>query len=208
MRGVVFYSTPLDPIVLIARGSVSSPPFSPIQVLCQMCHAYLCFVVDRSCNINDVRIFLWSNMHFMFTESSGQSLPCASNGQPCSDQLCPNTAVQLTCNIPSNTGLMGTTRWMTSSPNCTLDLDQSGVAVCSGQPSSSPSCPPFTAVNAVTGLNLPCSTSTLTFLMSPNLNGTLITCATTTVAGIIGSITLNSVGKYKFHTELFYRMRT
>ncbi|KAL5494244.1 hypothetical protein EMCRGX_G015535 [Ephydatia muelleri] len=50
------------------------------------------------------------------------------------------------------------------------------------------------AVNAeVTGPNLPCNTSTLSFMMSPNLNGTLITCATATVAGIIGSITLNSV---------------
>ncbi|KAL5494240.1 hypothetical protein EMCRGX_G015531, partial [Ephydatia muelleri] len=118
------------------------------------------------------------------------SLPCVSNGQPCSDQLCPNTAVQLTCNIPNNK-LGSTTQWMTSSPNCTLELEQRAVFSCSGQSSS---CPPFTAVNAeVTGPNLPCNTSTLSFMMSPNLNGTLITCTTATVAGIIGSITLNSV---------------
>ncbi|KAL5494248.1 hypothetical protein EMCRGX_G015539 [Ephydatia muelleri] len=122
--------------------------------------------------------------------STGQSLPCASNGQPCSDQLCPNTAVQLTCNIPNNK-LGSTTQWMTSSPNCTLLLDQRVTYDCSG---GSSSCPPFTAVNAeVTGPNLPCNTSTLSFMMSPNLNGTLITCATATVADIIGSITLNSV---------------
>ena len=131
-------------------------------------------------------------LYFPSPGSSGQPLPCQANGQPCTAQICPNAAVQLTCNIPSDK-LNITTSWMTSSPSCTLVLSQVALARCYTQFPAQ--CAPFTAANTQLNANLSCNTSTLSFMMSPNLNGTVITCATTTVPGIIGSATLYALGK-------------
>ena len=136
------------------------------------------------------------------TVSSGQPLPCQADGQPCAQQICPNTAVKLMCNVPG--GMLGTiTRWMTSSPSCILNLDQSASVSC-GTQTPAVCASTFTATNSnpIAGY---CNASTLSFVMSSGLNGTMVTCTSTgqsgVVIGTIGSTTMYAVGK----ATIFYR---
>ena len=136
--------------------------------------------------------------------ASSQTLPCQlTGGTSCPTMICPNTAVNYTCNVGS---FVGNTVWNVSS-----------VGVCSGSPlilaqgppglglscltsSSSDTCGPFAVTNTppLTS-NTYCLTSTLSVVVTSAMNGLVVSCSSySTISYIttpIGNAAISVVGK-------------
>eukprot|EP00731_Ephydatia_muelleri_P033076 Em0025g32a len=121
-------------------------------------------------------------MYVIILPASSLTLPCQlTGGTSCPTMICPNTAVNYTCNVGS---FAGVTLWNVPS-----------VGVCSGTPlslaqgppgpglscltsSSSGTCGPFTVTNTppLTS-NVYCLTSTLFVVVTSAMNGLVVSCS-------------------------------
>ena len=120
--------------------------------------------------------------------------------------ICPNTAVNYTCNVGSYAGI---TEWNVPSvgvcSGTTLSLVQAplaqGQSCLSGQ-SSSGTCGPFTVTNTppLTS-NRYCLTSTLSVVVTSAMNGLVVSCSNYLSIGFpftttpVGNATISVVGK-------------
>ena len=136
--------------------------------------------------------------------ASSLTLPCQlTGGTSCPTMICPNTAVNYTCNVGS---FVGNTVWNVPS-----------VGVCSGSPlilaqgppglglscltsSSSDTCGPFAVTNTppLTN-NAYCLTSTLSVVVTSTMNGLVVSCSSYSTISYtttpIGNATISVVGK-------------
>lgn len=128
-------------------------------------------------------------------ELTGQFLPCnQSTGLSCPNMLCPNSSVIYTCEITNPRGI---TQWTFPTGTCTnsgdmIALNQDTLLNCVKQVAV---CGPFAATNNVP-TNGACTTSTLSVLVTNQLNGTMITCSNAGGAyrDIIGYATITLAG--------------
>ena len=148
-------------------------------------------------------------MYVIILPASSQTLPCQlTGGTSCPTILCPNTAINYTCNVGS---FAGSTNWNVPSvgvcSGTTLSLLQAplvqGQSCLSGQ-SSSGTCGPFAVTNTppLTS-NVYCLTSTLSVVVTSAMNGLVVSCSnysppsTTTP---IGNATISVIGKSWVYT--------
>eukprot|EP00731_Ephydatia_muelleri_P009852 Em0005g438a len=146
------------------------------------------------------------------TQASSLTLPCQlTGGTSCPTMICPNTAVNYTCNVGS---FAGNTVWNAPSvgvcSGTTLTLTQAplaqGQSCLSGQ-SSSGTCGPFTVTNTppLTS-NVYCLTSTLSVVVTSAMNGLVVSCSSYSQASAtttpVGNATISVVDCYKIVTNL------
>eukprot|EP00731_Ephydatia_muelleri_P033158 Em0025g114a len=143
-------------------------------------------------------------MYVIILPASSQTLPChLTGGTSCPTMICPNTAVNYTCNVGS---YAGNTVWSVPSVVCsgtTLILAQAPPAqgLSCLNSSSSSTCGPFTVTNTppLTS-NVYCLTSTLSVVVTSAMNGLVVSCSnysttlpfTTTP---VGNAAISVVGK-------------
>ena len=115
--------------------------------------------------------------------ASSQTLPCQlTGGTSCPTIICPNTAVSYTCSVGS---YAGSTQWnVTSVGACsatqlTLVQGPLGPSVtCLNSSSSNAVCGPFTVTNTpILTSNTYCLTSTLSVVVTPAMNGLVVSCS-------------------------------
>eukprot|EP00731_Ephydatia_muelleri_P009757 Em0005g343a len=122
------------------------------------------------------------NVGVFTLQASSLTLPCQlTGGTSCPTMICPNTAVNYTCNVGS---FAGNTLWNVPSvgvcSGTTLLLAQgppgSGLSCLTS--SSSGSCGPFTMTNTppLTS-NVYCLTSTLSVVVTSAMNGLVVSCS-------------------------------
>ena len=148
--------------------------------------------------------------------ASSQTLPCQLNGgTSCPTMICPNTAVSYTCSVGS---YVGNTLWSVPSVGA---CNASSLLVSQGFPGtglsclttlSSAVCGPFTATNTPPlKSNTYCLNSTLSVVVTPAMNGLVVSCSSYSVsppqtATSIGSASISVVGKlhcYGLYGNLF-----
>ena len=122
-------------------------------------------------------------MYVIILPVSSQTLPCQlTGGTSCPTMICPNTAVNYTCNVGS---YAGNTNWNVPSvgvcSGTTLSLVQAPLAQgqsCLSGLSSSGTCGPFTVTNTppLTS-NVYCLTSTLSVVVTSAMNGLVVSCS-------------------------------
>ena len=148
-------------------------------------------------------------MYVIILPASSLTLPCQlTGGTSCPTMICPNTAVNYTCNVGSFTG---STVWNVLSVGvCSgspLSLVQAplaqGQSCLSGQ-SSSGTCGPFTVTNTPPLTNIFCLTSTLSVVVTSAMNGLVVSCSTYSQASAttipVGNATILVVGKSWVYT--------
>ena len=136
--------------------------------------------------------------------ASSQTLPCQlAGGTSCPTMICPNTAVNYTCNVGS---YAGNTVWNVPSVGVcsgTLTLAQAppapGLSCLTS--SSSGTCGPFTVTNTpplTSSVN--CLTSTLSVVVTSAMNGLVVSCSSYSILSFtttpVGNATISVVGKY------------
>eukprot|EP00731_Ephydatia_muelleri_P009726 Em0005g312a len=130
-------------------------------------------------------------MYVIIHPASSLTLSCQlTGGTSCPTMICPNTAVNYTCNVGSYAGV---TLWNVSSvgvcSGSTLTLTQAplaqGQSCLSGQ-SSSGTCGPFTVTNTppLTS-NVYCLTSTLSVVVTSAMNGLVVSCSNYSLSSFI-----------------------
>ena len=149
-------------------------------------------------------------MYVIILPASSLTLPCQlTGGTSCPTMICPNTAVNYSCNVGS---FAGSTVWNVSSVGmCSgspLTLVQAplaqGQSCLSGQSLSS-TCGPFTVTNTppLTS-NGYCLTSTLSVVVTSAMNGLVVSCSSYTQASgttaPVGNATISVVGKSWVYT--------
>ena len=145
-------------------------------------------------------------MYVIILPASSQTLPCQLTGGSCPTMICPNTAVNYTCNVGS---FAGNTNWKVPSvgvcSGSTLILAQgppvSGLS-CLTRKSSDATCGPFTVTNTppLTN-NTYCLTSTLSVVVTSAMNGLVVSCSSYSTTSPftttpVGNATISVVGKY------------
>ena len=137
--------------------------------------------------------------------ASSQTLPCQlTGGTSCPTMICPNTAVNYTCNVGS---FAGNTQWgVPSVGGCSV----SPLLLAQGPPgsglscltsSSSAVCGPFTVTNTPPLIfNTYCLTSTLSVVVTPAMNGLVVSCSSYQISSpftttSIGNASISVVGK-------------
>ena len=138
--------------------------------------------------------------------ASSQTLPCQlTGGTSCPTMICPNTAVNYTCSVGS---FVAYTQWdVPSVGGCSMSPlllaqgpPRSGLS-CLNSSSSNAVCGPFTVANLpILTSNIYCLNSTLSVVITPAMNGLVVSCSsylpispfTTTP---IGSVTISVLGK-------------
>ena len=122
-----------------------------------------------------------SEMYVIILPASSQTLPCQlTGGTNCPTMICPNTAVNYTCNVGS---FAGYTVWNVPSvgvcSGSTLSLAQGppGPGLSCLTSSSSDTCGPFTVTNTPLTSNVYCLTSTLSVVVTSAMNVLVISCS-------------------------------
>ena len=156
----------------------------------------------KASKLNSSTFINFSPLHTL--PDSSQALPCQLTGETsCPTKICPNTAVNYTCNVSS---YAGNTVWgVPSVGGCvgtTLILAQGPPAP--GQSClntfSSGTCGPFIATNTppLTN-NLYCFNSTLSVVVTPAMDGLVVSCSSynllTFVSTSIWTETISVLGK-------------
>ena len=127
-------------------------------------------------------IFTTYEMYVFKLPASSQTLPCQlTGGTSCLTMICPNTAVNYTCNVDS---FAGVTLWNVSSvgvcSGSTLTLAQGppGPGLSCLTSSSSGTCGAFIVTNTppLTS-NFYCLTSTLSVVVTSAMNGLVVSCS-------------------------------
>ena len=123
----------------------------------------------------------------------------------CLAEICPNTLVKYICTI----GIYaGKTEWDVPSVTC----NQTRLTLPQGPPephisclSSDAACGPFTASNIHPLINnLYCLSSTLSVVITPELNGKMVSCSSYSFTTIpIGNATISVLGKFRTMLTLF-----
>ena len=145
-------------------------------------------------------------MYVIILPASSLTLPCQlTGGTSCPTMICPNTAVNYTCNVGSSVG--NYTNWKVPSvgvcSGTTLSLAQGQLAEglsCLTRKSSI-TCGPFTVTNTppLTS-NVYCLTSTLSVVVTSAMNGLVVSCSSFSQASNtstpVGNATISVVGKY------------
>ena len=156
----------------------------------------------KASKLNSSTLINFSPLHTL--PDSSQTLPCQlTGGTNCPTKICPNTAVNYTCNVGS---YAGNTLWgVPSVGGCagtSLILAQGPPAP--GQSClntfSSATCGPYTATNTPPLINnLFCLASTLSVVVTPAMDGLVVSCSsynTVTYATTpIGNATISVLGK-------------
>ena len=143
-------------------------------------------------------------MYVIILPASSLTLPCQlTGGTSCPTMICPNTAVNYTCNVGS---YAGSTVWNVPSvgmcSGTTLTLVQAplaqGQSCLSGQFSSA-TCGPFTVTNTPPLTGTFCLTSTLSVVVTSAMNGLVVSCSSYSQASAtttpVGNATVSVVGK-------------
>ena len=140
-------------------------------------------------------IFTTYEMYVFNLPASSLTLPCQlTGGTSCPTMICPNTAVNYTCNVGS---FAGNTLWNVPSvgvcSGTTLSLAQGppGPGLSCLTSSSSGTCGPFTVTNTppLTS-NVYCLTSTFSVVVTSAMNGLVVSCSTYSPI----SFTINPIG--------------
>ena len=148
-------------------------------------------------------------MYVIILLASSQTLPCQlTGGTSCPTMICPNTAVNYTCNVGS---YAGNTVWNVPSVG---ECSGSTLTLAQGPPaqglsclnsSSSGTCGPFTVTNTppLTS-NVYCLTSTLSVVVTSAMNGLVVSCSSYSPISFIttpvGNATISVVGKSWVYT--------
>ena len=149
-------------------------------------------------------------MYVIILPASSLTLPCQlTGGTSCPTMICPNTAVNYTCNVGS---YAGSTLWNVPSvgvcSGSTLTLVQTPVAQgqsCLSGQSSSGTCGPFTVTNTppLTS-NVYCLTSILSVVVTSAMNGLVVSCSSYSPISFtttpVGNATISVVGKSWVYT--------
>ena len=144
-------------------------------------------------------------MYVIILPASSQTLPCQiTGGTSCPTMICPNTAVNYTCNVGS---FVYSTNWKVPSvgecSGTTLPLAQGppgpGLSCLTHQ--SSRTCGPFTVTNTpLLTNNTYCLTSTLSVVVTSAMNGLVVSCFSypqaSNTSNPVGNATISVVGKY------------
>ena len=148
-------------------------------------------------------------MYVIILSASSLTLPCQlTGGTSCPTMICPNTAVNYTCNVGN---FAGSTLWNVPSVGVcsgfTLSLAQGppqlGLSCLTS--SSSGTCGPFTVINTppVTS-NVYCLTSTLSVVVTSAMNGLVVSCSSYSPISFtitpVGNATISVVGKSWVYT--------
>ena len=121
-------------------------------------------------------------MYVIILPASSLTLPCQlTGGTSCPTMICPNTAVNYTCNVGS---FAGSTVWnvpsvgVCSGSTLTLAQGPPGPGLSCLTSSSSGTCGPFTVTNTppLTS-NVYCLTSTLSVVVTSAMNGLVVSCS-------------------------------
>ena len=145
-------------------------------------------------------------MYVIILPASSLTLPCQlTGGTSCPTMICPNTAVNYTCNVSS---FAGNTQWNVPSVG---ECSGSTLLLAQGPPaqglscltsSSSRTCGPFTVTNTppLTS-NVYCLTSTLSVVVISAMNGLVVSCSSYSTTSPftttpVGNATISVVGKY------------
>ena len=143
-------------------------------------------------------------MYVIILPASSLTLPCQlTGGTSCPTMICPNTAVNYTCNVGSFTG---NTVWNVPSVGVCLG---STLLLAQGPPgpglscltsSLSGTCGPFTVTNTppLTS-NVYCLTSTLSVVVTSAMNGLVVSCSSYSPTSFnttpVGNAAISVVGK-------------
>ena len=142
-------------------------------------------------------------MYVIILPASSPTLPCQlTGGTSCPTMICPNTAVNYTCNVGS---YAGSTVWNVSiamgCPVTALTLAQGppGLGLSCLTSSSSGTCGPFTVTNTPPLTNTFCLTSTLSVVVTSAMNGLVVSCSSYSPISFtttpVGNATISVVGK-------------
>ena len=148
-------------------------------------------------------------MYVIILPASSLTLPCQlTGGTSCPTMICPNTAVNYTCNVGS---FAGNTLWnvpsvgVCSGTTLTLAQGPPGSGLSCLTSSSSGTCGPFTVTNTppLTS-NVYCLTSTLSVVVTSAMNSLVVACSNYSPISFIttpvGNATISVVGKSWVYT--------
>ena len=148
-------------------------------------------------------------MYVIILPASSQTLPCQlTGGTSCPTMICPNTAVNYTCNVGS---YAGNTLWnvpsvsVCSGSTLTLAQGPPGPGLSCLTSSSSGTCGPFTVTNTPPlSSNVYCLTSTLSVVVTSAMNGLVVSCSsyspTSFTTAPVGNATISVVCKSWVYT--------